>query len=275
MTGASKAGVNVLAILAFSAPWASSDPSGLGSVYYPPRDPADFAQYATAVAQRYGPGGTFWAARPKLAPRPLQAVEVWNEPWWHGFWEPSADPAGYAALVRAAGAAIRQAVPSIKILVSGDLAPGASGSSPWLTQLLAVTPSIAPYVDAWSVHPYPDPKSHGPRGGPIEYSYQRVPVIAQTVAAAGMARPIWITEIGWSSATHAVGGISEADQARYLHEALVQALTTWRDTVARVFVYDWGEDSGRSNDLEGHFALLESEGQSKPAWNTVQQLARR
>jgi polysaccharide biosynthesis protein PslG len=276
MTGASVAGVNVLAILAFSAPWASSDPSGRGRTNYPPRDPADFARYATAVVQRYGPGGSFWAGRPTLTPRPLQAVEIWNEPWWHGFWAPQADPAGYAALVRAAGDGIRELAPGVSILVSGDLlAPGKSQSVPWLTRLLAVHPSVAPYVDAWAVHPYPDPKSHGPRGGPIEYSYERVPVIAQTVAAAGVARPIWITEIGWSSAPHASGGVSEATQARFLHDALVEALTTWRATVARTFVYQWSEDSKRADDLEGHFALLGSNGRSKPAWNTVQQLARR
>jgi hypothetical protein len=274
MTGASVAGVNVLAILAFSAPWASSDPSGKGDVYYPPRDPADFAHYATAVVQRYGPGGSFWAAHPKLTPRPLPAVELWNEPWWHGFWAPRADPAAYAALVRAAGAAIRRLEPKVSILVSGDLlAPESTGNDAWLSELLAVRPSIAPYVDAWSVHPYPDPKNDGPRSGPTEYSYQRVPVIAQTVAAAGLNRPLWITEIGWSSAAPAVGGVSEATQARYLHDALVEALTTWRGFVARTFVYAWGEDSKPSSDFEGHFALLGSNGRSKPAWNTVQQLA--
>jgi hypothetical protein len=276
MTGASVAGVNVLAVLAFSAPWASSDPSGRGSVYYPPQDPADFARYATAVVQRYGPRGSFWAAQPKLIPRPLQAIEVWNEPWWHGFWAPRADPSGYAALVRTTGAAIRQVAPGVSILVSGDLlGDGTAGNDPWLTQLLDVRPSIAPYVDVWSVHPYPDPKSQGPRGGPIQYSYERVPLIAQTVAAAGVRRPIWITEIGWSSASHNSDGVSESTQARYLHDALVEALTTWRGTVARTFVYDWTEDSGRANDLEGHFALLGSDGRSKPAWNTVQQLASR
>jgi hypothetical protein len=275
MTGASVAGVNVLAVLAYSAPWASSDPSGRGDVYYPPRDSADFTQYATVVVKRYGPGGSFWAAHPKLTPRPLPAVELWNEPWWLGFWAPRADPPAYAALVRAAGAAIRRLEPKVSILVSGDLlAPESTGNDAWLTDLLAVRPSIAPYVDAWSVHPYPDPKSNSPTGGPIEYSYQRVPLVAQTVAAAGVARPIWITEIGWSSASPAVGGVSEATQARYLHDALVQALTTWRRMVTRTFVYEWAEDSKHSNDFEGHFALIGSNGRSKPAWNTVQQLAR-
>ena len=60
MEAASRRGVDVLGILAYSAPWASADPGG-DDHRYPPRDPADYARYAAAVVQRYGPAGSFWA----------------------------------------------------------------------------------------------------------------------------------------------------------------------------------------------------------------------
>ena len=121
MASAAKTGTNVLAILDYSARWASSDPSGGGDIHYPPKNFADYATFATKVVERYGSNGTFWAARPDLPRRPLAAVELWNEPWGSWFWKPNPDPAAYARMVRTAATAIRAAKPDMKILISGDL----------------------------------------------------------------------------------------------------------------------------------------------------------
>ena len=48
----------------------------LGVRVYPPANNADFANFARKVVERYGPGGTFWANRPDLTPRPLRAAEI-------------------------------------------------------------------------------------------------------------------------------------------------------------------------------------------------------
>jgi hypothetical protein len=171
MAAAAKAGVNVDAILDYSASWASSDPSG--NAYYPPTSPADYAQFASAVVSRYGPGGSFWATRPDVPVHPLAAVEIWNEPWGDWNWNPNPDPAAYGQLVNAAGAAIRAADPSVKILVSGDDLEVRTDGQPvsWINSLLADDPGIGAYVDGWSVHPYPDPTSNGPNTpGPIDYA---------------------------------------------------------------------------------------------------------
>ena len=55
---ASRAGVEILGILDYSAPWASEVP---GDTQYPPANNADFANFARKVVERYGPGGTFSA----------------------------------------------------------------------------------------------------------------------------------------------------------------------------------------------------------------------
>ncbi len=275
MTAAATTGTDVLAVLAYSAPWASSDPSPRHSPDFPPRDQSDYAEYASAVVQRYGPAGAFWSSHTGLPSRPLRTVEIWNEPWWHGFWRPQPDAGAYAALVRTAGSSIRRVAPSVTILVSGDLTqPTDPGAPPWLAGLLAARPSVAPYVDAWSVHPYPDPKSLGPADGPVESSFQRVPLIWRMVKAARLTRPLWITEVGWSSATAAAEGVTELDQARYLHDALGEAVTSWRSFVVRTFVYSWGVDTGNSSDLEGHFALYDARGHPKPALGALRAVVR-
>ncbi len=272
MAAAAKAGVNVDAILDYSAPWASSDPSGHGDAYYPPSNPADYAQFASAVVGRYGPNGSFWSSRPDVPVHPLAAVEIWNEPWGDWNWKPNPDPVGYGQLVNAAGAAIRTADPGVKILVAGDdLQVRTDGSTvSWIQNLLASDPGIGTYVDAWSVHPYPDPTSNGPNtAGPIDYAYSRVTVTQTDAAAAGVSRPIWITEIGWSTATGTSGAVSEATQSQYLSQALGMALGTWRNSIAETFVYTWDQDGTNPSDLQQHYSLRHADGSYKPAWAAV------
>jgi polysaccharide biosynthesis protein PslG len=274
MAAAAAVGVDVLPILAYSAPWASSDPSGAGDIHYPPANPADYANFAQAVVARYGPNGSFWQSRPTLVPRPVQAAQLWNEPWGHWFWKPNPDPAGYARLVRSAGAAIRSVSPSVKLVVTGDVYQIRSdGSAPgWLDVLLATDPGVAAFVDAWAVHPYPDPFGAGPSaGGP--WAFDRVTRTRDIAAAAGAARPIWITEIGWSTATGHPDGVSESTQASYIDEALGRALVNWAGFVERTFVFMWYPSSGDMSDWEGNLGLLRADGSTKPAWDVVRMKA--
>lgn len=225
------------------------------------------------MVQRYGPQGSFWRLNPRLPVRPLLTVEIWNEPWFSHFWMPQPDASRYAELVRVAGAAIRQVAPSVTILVSGDLSPPTSGpTDSWLALLLAVRPSIAPFVDGWSIHPYPEPKNLSPEDGTGDESFQQVTLVERMVQHSAIQRPLWITEIGWSSANEAMEGVSEDAQAEYLQAALTEALQTWGSFVARTFVYEWGSDRGEVSDLEGHFALSDSAGRPKPALNVLRRL---
>ncbi len=261
---------NVLAELDYSAPWASSDPSGQGNQYYPPRNPSDYAAFASAVVRRYGPNGSFWSSRPDLTVHPLAAVEIWNEPWGDWFWKPNPDPAAYGQLVTAAGAAIRSANPTVKIVVPGDPDATRSDGAPqaWLQPLLS-TPNLGAYVDAWSVHPYPDPISNSPQvASPLEYSYQRVSETQSIASGAGVSRPVWITEIGWTTASTS-GGVSLATQQQYLSQALSTALGPWRNYVEHTFVYCWDQDGTNPSDPQQHYGLRNSDGTMKPAWSAV------
>src|SRR5215207_11361583 len=64
-----------LALLDYSARWASSDPRH--DEHAPPVDNADYAAFAAAFARRYGRGGSYWTAHPELPELPVTTYEIW------------------------------------------------------------------------------------------------------------------------------------------------------------------------------------------------------
>lgn len=268
MSAAARNDVNVLAILDYSARWASSDPSGRGDIHYPPREPADFARFAGAVAARYGANGAFWREHPGLPAKPLPAVEMWNEPWGWWFWKSGPDPARYARLAKAGAEAVKAVAPSTKVLISGDLLMlRQNGSaSEWLGPVLDAEPSLRGLVDAYSTHPYPSPRDRSPldtSSGPA-YRFDRAHLTHDIAAARQADKPIWITEIGWSTAAAVGDAVTEDTQANYLRLAATSALG--KQGVERMFVFGWDRSSGVAGDREGNYGLQRADGSMKPAW---------
>ena len=262
MASAARTGTNVLAILDYSARWASSDPSGGGDIHYPPKNFADYATFATKVVERYGSNGTFWAARPDLPRRPLAAVELWNEPWGSWFWKPNPDPAAYARLVRTAATAIRAAKPDMKILISGDLIAIRSDGrgARWLEDVLAADGGLAPLFDAYSTHPYPSPRNRGPldtTSGP-EYRFDRAQLTRDIASARASLKPVWITEVGWSTAASVSDAVTEATQATFVKDAIGNAIT--KQKVERIFIFGWDRSNGVATDREGNYGLQRFDG---------------
>lgn len=273
MAAAARADVEVLGILAYSAPWASSDPSGGGDRFWPPRHDADFATYAAAVVERYGPGGTFWAERPDLVPSPVRAVEVWNEPWGPWFWKGGTDPAHYGRLAAATARAVHEAQPSVAVLASADLLDHHTPHVVlgWVDRLLAANPSLVDLIDGWSVHPYPEGSPATDRAD-RRWSFGRVEDVRRTLLAAGSDAPLWITEVGFSTAPDASGTVSERTQAEYVHAALVRALRGW-PWVERAYLYSGERDGTDPDDREAWFGMFRADGSPKPAWAVVGALA--
>jgi hypothetical protein len=271
MAAAAKADTQVLAIIDYSAPWASSDPSGGGDKFYPPQNPSDYAEFSRQVVLRYGSGGSFWDARPHLTPNPLKAVELWNEPYSHIFWKPNPDPQAYAEMSHAAAAAIRGAQPATTIILPGDPFQTRTNSATpeWLGEVLSADPGLADLINAYSVHPYPEPRGIGPGdAGDPRFTFDRVALAHQVAVAHNAELPIWITEIGWSTADASVGGVSEATQAAYVQDSILRSFGTW-PYVSHVFVYSWDESSGAPTDWEGNLGLRRMDGSLKPAWGTL------
>jgi hypothetical protein len=269
MRNASKAGINVLALVAYSADWAASGPT----IYHPPRDPEAYADFCRRLVLRYGPGGTFWRDNPSLAAKPLTAVEIWNEPWLEYFWRPHPDPARYAALLRAAAAAVKGANPAVKVLASADIFQMRSDTSrslDWFGPLLRSDPMLfRTLVDAYSVHAYTEARSPLDTVTPQRWRFDRVLMTRDLAARAGAARPIWITEFGWS--TTGEDPVSEASQALYARQGLERAVGEWRGFVEVSFLYYWGK---HRNDEQDGYSPLRADGSGRPLWDTLVSLLR-
>jgi hypothetical protein len=153
----------------------------------------------------------------------VSAYEVWNEPNYYRFWEPTPDPAAYTALLKVGYTAIKAADPNA-VVVGGVIAAApdsgtqAIDSVRFLTEMYEA--GAAGYFDALSFHPYSmslfsDGQSVA--GSPLVMANQMHDVMA---AYGDGNKKIWATEYGMPSVL-----VSEAGQASYVEDFL----TTWRD----------------------------------------------
>jgi polysaccharide biosynthesis protein PslG len=235
MANAKAAGLKVLPIIGYGASWAWTH--------------ADYARYAAAIVKRY----------PEL-----EAIELWNEPWGNWAW-PNPDPAVFVQLVKTAVPEVRAADPAVTILVSGDywIVGGPRNGQQWLAQIASQLNSV---VDAYSVHPYPDPKNRGPLADRPEqgyrWDYRRVELTRQQTT-----KPIWITEVGWATHTHSQS-VTEAQQAQYHREA-IQRARSW-PYVRTYFAYSWDKEPRTGGD---GFGLRRPDNSTRPAFDAVRQQA--
>jgi polysaccharide biosynthesis protein PslG len=270
MRNLSKAAVDVLPVIAYSPGWAASGPS----IYHPPRDFGRYANFCKRLVQRYGVGGSFWSAHPRLTPRPIRAIEIWNEPWHERFWRPLPDPRAYARLVRATAAAVRRVRPGVKIIASGDIAQYVSGQAlDWFKPLLAADPALfRTLVDAYSVHLYVQSRNPRDAATPQRWRFDRALLTRDLAARAGASHPLWVTEFGWSTFPGSPDSVSEDVQARYVADALRVAHTEWRGLVQRSFVFFWGK---AGHDDAGGYGILRPDGTRKPVFGAIKALAGR
>lgn len=268
MRNLSRAGLDVLPVIAYSPGWAASGPT----IYHPPRNAAAYANFCKRLAQRYGVGGTFWAQNPRLRPRPIQVMEIWNEPWHDRFWRPRPDPRAYARLVRASAQAVRSVAPEIKILASGDLWQMVGGRTPeWFEPLLRADPALfRNLVDGYSVHLYVQSRSPLDTTTPQRWRFDRALLSRELAARAGAPHPLWVTEFGWSTFRGNQDSVSERLQARYVRDALRVAHVEWGEFVERSFVFFWGK---ASRDYAGGYSILRPNGSGKPVFNTLSALS--
>jgi hypothetical protein len=175
---ASAAGIKVVALVMWTPCWASSAPASLLSGCqsrqsskanaYPPTEPNAYATFVAFLAARYGS---------KLA-----AIEVWNEPDQanEDYLAGPQKARHYAAILRAAYPAIKQADPQMPVL-AGSLV-GSNGA--FLRELYAA--GIKGYYNGLSVHFY------NLTLAALRYTHE-------VQLANGDSTPLWLNEFGWSS----------------------------------------------------------------------------
>jgi hypothetical protein len=224
---AAREGLGVLPVV-FSTPrWAREDPDDAAA---PPRDPADYARFLTALVGRYGPAGTLWTEHPELTPRPIRAWQLWNEPNLRGYWSQQPFAPGYVALIKAGRAALKAADPGAKAILAG-LPNGWDA----LRQIYRAGGRHA--FDAAAIHPYTARPESVPR-----FLREARRVMRRF---GDRRKPLWVTELSWPAAKGKVSdpiGIAtdERGQARRLARGL-SALARVRKQmrIARVYWYTW------------------------------------
>ncbi len=196
----------------------------------PPRDPADYADFLTALVGRYGPQGSLWAEHPEIAPRPIRAWQIWNEPNLPGFWSPQPFAEGYVALLKAARGALKAADPQARAILAG-LPNG------WAALRQVYRAGGRPHFDAAAIHPYTARPARVP-------DFLRA--TRRVMRRFGDRRkPLWVTEVSWPAAKGKVRdpiGIAttERGQARRLAIGLTALARARKQLhVGRVYWYTW------------------------------------
>ena len=277
---AANRGIHILPVLAVAPPWAASAWNAL------PADRSEYAEYTAKVVQRYGPHGRLWRQQQRqcrkgrpdcrlhhgaaaLAP---SHFELWNEPYLSQFSADGVDPARYARLVKAAAKAGGRANRRAKYLLAADQGPSGDRLT-FIDRMYAAVPHLNSYFDAVAAHPYTT--GHSPDDVNDGWGFPRLANIrAKFVSHGARSKPLWITEIGWSTCPSSPRCVSEQTQADYLARMFELLRTTYSGYVRAVFVYSRG-DLPPTNPSEPMFwfGLQRLDDSHKPAYDVFRQAA--
>jgi hypothetical protein len=257
-------GIKVLVVVHRAPDWAS------GGGIAPPRDAASFGAFMRTIAQRV-PGVDAW--------------ELWNEPDGPEFWLGGPEPARYAALLRAAYAAIKSVQPN-DVVVTG----GMVGNDMDFLEALYQHGAQGSF-DAVGVHTDTACLTNGPgsyyrdeRGRVGRYTFTGYREVHSVMAAHGDgAKPIWMTELGWNTQSTKPGscntgawegqkplGVSRKRQARFLRAAY-RCLAS--DPFVAVGLWFGMQDIPGSRHARG-FGLFRANGRGKPSAKAFKRLKR-
>jgi hypothetical protein len=233
-----QAGLTWLPILDYTAPWDQSIPD---QDHSPPRDPAAYADWAAALAHRYGPRGKFWSAHPGLHPLPVQTFEVWNEPDSGAFWTPGPNAAAYADLYAAARGAIDAVDPGARVIVGG-----LTDTVHFLPAMLAAHPSLRGHIDGVAIHPYGRPR----------VVLSRILAARSTLNVLGLSSvPLDVTEFGWT--TQPRGGLDYVSATRrpaYIRRTM-GVLAAHACNLGSVVLYTWFSPRANPADSQQWYGL--------------------
>ncbi|QEC47109.1 cellulase family glycosylhydrolase [Baekduia soli] len=263
------AGAKPLFVVTEAPAWAS----GSTDVDVPPANPADFADFLKRFAAHNRTVGA------------VAGYEVWNEPDENIFWHPAPDATQYAAMLRAAYAGIKAGDPAATVVAG----PMTGNDYQWLENLYTAGAQgsfdvVAVHTDTACLDRGPDAFYRENDGKLARFTFLGYRTVHDTMVAHGDGgKPIWMSELGWSStggvpnsctrgqwAGLKPSGVTEAQQAGYLAKAygclandpyVTQALWfTMRDT------------STEPVDELNHYGLLRTDGSAKPALGTFRDI---
>ncbi|MBP9750017.1 MAG: hypothetical protein KBD21_04785, partial [Candidatus Pacebacteria bacterium] len=264
-------GIRVLGLLTYTPEWARAESCAYTKMCEP-ADPAAFAQFARAAAERYAAQGVFtW--------------EVWNEPNLKLFWAAGASPERYAVLLRRTAEEIRAAVPSA-VIISGGLAAvatrnGSMAAREYLERLYDAGARTS--FDAVAYHPYSYPLAPHVYDASSPWSHMAETewsILGIMRANGDGAKKIWITEYGAPTggpglaADTSVHGlpvspthVTENYQAIILREAFEENATY--SYTGPLFWYSYRDIGTNDTTVEHHFGILRADGTTKPSYDVL------
>jgi hypothetical protein len=244
---AASRGITILPVIDRTPTWDALKPGDIGSA---PRSDAPFAVFVAALARRYGPHGTFWAAHPTLQPQPIRTWQIWNEPDFTSYWSEQPFAPSYVRLLAAVRPALRRVDPQANIMLAG--LPDFSWQ--YLAQIYRV-PGARRLFDSVAIHPY----TAQARGVIIILSRAR----AVMDRYGDRPKPILATEVSWPSsagrATNAFGfGTTVAGQTSRLRAMMpLLAADRARLGLTGFYWYTWMGDEGAASSYPFDFSGLE------------------
>jgi hypothetical protein len=251
--GALKHGLDVLAVLNSTPTWAAG-PSLLP--YSAPPNPAQFGDFAAAVAGRY---------RGRVSD-----YEVWNEANSVFYWTPAPDAAAYTELLKAAYPRIKAADPAATVVAAG-LAPVFSFGTLTLNPAEFVKGMYAAGAknnfDAMAYHPYLYSMKFSEGRGYPESPLTQVTAMHQAMADNGDGgKTIWCTEYGEPTSS-----VDDATQAEYLRDMI----NTWRTLpfAGPVYIYTTRDLNTSSTSDADTLGVYRTDWTPKPAQQVIQSLA--
>ncbi|MCH5645483.1 cellulase family glycosylhydrolase [Gordonia sp. ABSL49_1] len=248
VTAARAAGLSILMNLEGPAPvWAQkpgANPFANGNA---PDDPADFQDFAAAVAKRYSSRVTAW--------------EIWNEPNLSRYLIPPT-AAEYVPLLKAAYTGIRSAGSGQPVITGGTSSSRENTrDTTFISDMYALGASS--YFNGIGVHPYTfpygiaqDPRYGDGGGAAVIYGARSL-----MVANGDSAKSIWITEFGFPTGS-TTNSVSEANQSKLILDAINRANSlSW---IAVFFIFNSQDLTSNKSIEDGNFGLYRYNDSAKP-----------
>ncbi|MGH2591286.1 MAG: glycosyl hydrolase [Actinomycetota bacterium] len=235
-------------------------------------------EFVAAAVERYGRGGEYWtnpalfaAQHPGAEPRPIRAVQIWNEQNSPSYYHPKPSVKEYAELLKISDEAVESANGGTDIVLGGMFGTPSrnKGIFSWkFLKRLYKNNGAKQHIDAVALHPY----SPNLAGIKIQVELAREKI----KKAGGGKPPLWITELGWGSAgTNGHDLIkSPQGQRKMLQKSfnlLLDKKGKWK--VRRLLWFSW-RDPADGHDPVGVICtwcasagLLEQDGTPKPSFD--------
>ncbi|QQO46767.1 cellulase family glycosylhydrolase [Paracoccus sp. MC1862] len=250
-------GIGVLPVAGSTPEWAWANPED----HSPPGDPQAFGRFLEAAVRRYEPRG-------------IDTWEIWNEPNLDGPFPPRPDPVAFAAILKAAHAAIRAADPDATVILGGLAAATStdrSGRAIAAVEFLqrVYDEGAGGSFDALGFHPYTGASLPDLRGWRNSWALMAGPIRDLMAAHGDAEKKIWITEYG-APTNEAEGGAPESRQAEQLAASVDLArVTPW---LGPVFWYSYRDLGTDPKDREDWFGLMAADGRVKPAREVLESI---